>query len=1073
MPRSVIPDLMVLRLGTLTDSASEYHKVEQAFGPLLRKRRHDTREPGTPVSLRWALNPVLGFPRVPFEVWRRTRKEEPTDPILGAATFTAGSTVTLPNAVIEIRFEALPGAGGLTVEALGSTNRVLPGQRLRFTTAQGGRFRAAGIAALRLTGAGSITGIGAIVQSAWANLPDWQRIEVVGFPFSSGQLPSASYDPAQQGWEVPALDGPDAALVRLGVAALLQREPPPPGGSLSTPTWGFPDPKLFLQVLLKTVLPQVADCLATSDDLDPAALQALHRSTHSLDGLRQPGQPPPADPVQLALTTSRFISLAVQDGPVALGLGFGTIDIPQQGRISLKPDLTPSGTELGRDEYMLTAPFVTPFGKLDLAAIGHRVPSPPAFAGVQAVKTFDNRATVRDGAESVTVHLSWAAPLEQVGAAVIVDPPGTPSVLHNTPRPVSSGSFQPYLTEHRVAPDGNPPGDLRPGVTMPGELVPVVGSAVTTYAAAPLDVHGRWGPWQLTSHTTAARDAQKPGIGEVSIQLPSVLPAAGPLAPGCTLTVEVSWDWADRSAQRIEVGGSFCPVGPAPASVSGFGVSSTAVSLPTPVTIAFSLTGTPSIAPPPTGAPVDVVVLLQSATVVEITEQGVAGGPPPAGSAGSHVRRYRLKVPILSVSFAAMAEVGYAVSARAAERVRPGQLSAPTTPVATRVANPFPAPPPVLPPVTVLWTALPDASNRARTVLTWPAVPGASGYTVWEATETALSHAVGGTAQTGAIRTRAADLKARVAASVNASFGAFSRLNERPLTATSIELVLPGAADTLFAYRMSSITTQNVESARTADVVLVAVPHLETPGTPRLEARASSADERVTLTVVPGSGLPPDRIAIHRCRRDSLSDQIGTMGPPIVSVATAGLPSVTVPSLSGPAETGWQFEDVVAAGWTPYFYRCVSFGRHLPDDGIHAGMSAPSGLVMVVVPPAVPPLLATATKTSGAAGALFTFTTDLPFNASPAGEGTITIAAIAAATRTVLATLSSTAIVVTTPPPVSGATPPNVVASRTATVDRESTVSVLIPAALVPANAVSFVVTATDPLGRSKSLEVV
>jgi hypothetical protein len=229
----------------------------------------------------------------------------------------------------------------------------------------------------------------------------------------------------------------------------------------------------------------------------------------------------------------------------------------------------------------------------------------------------------------------------------------------------------------------------------------------------------------------------------------------------------------------------------------------------------------------------------------------------------------------------------------------------------------------------------------------------------------------------------------------------------------------------------------------------------------------------VTLTVVPGTLLLPDRIAIHRCRRDSLSDQIGTMGPPIVSVATVGLPLVTVPSLSGRTETGWQFEDVVAAGWTPYFYRCVTFGRHLPDDGIHAGMSAPSVVAMVVVPPAVPPLLVTATKTSGAAGTLFTFTTDLPFTASPAGEGTITIAAIAAATRSVLATLSSTAIPVAAPPPIGGATPPKIIASRTATADGESTVSVLVPAALVPASAVSFVVTVIDPLGRSKSLEVV
>jgi hypothetical protein len=660
---------------------------------------------------------------------------------------------------------------------------------------------------------------------------------------------------------------------------------------------------------------------------------------------------------------------------------------------------------------------------------------------------------------------------------LLVDGPTAAPAVFNTPRPAAAGGYQPYLTEHRIADDGNPPSDLRPAVTMPDEVIPTSGTASTAYAVAPLDAHGRWGPWALTSHTIGARPVQQPGLGDVSLALPTALPVSGPVATGCTLTVEVSWDWADRSPDRIEVSGGFVPVGPPPASVSGFAVSSTDAPLPVPVTIGFS-GGLPMIEPAPTGSAAAVVALLQGASVAEVTDAGAPPGAPPPASVGSQVRRYRLKVPNLTVSFATRDEHGYVVSARAAEQIRPSALSAATGPRATTVANPFPAAPPTLPAVTVLWTAQPDASGRARTVLSWPAVPGASGYIVWEATEAALSFAVGGTPVRGSLRTRATDLMARVAANQVASLGAFSRLNERPLTTTSIELVLPGSADTLYAYRLSSITAQNMESAKTNDIVLVGVPHRDVPGTPRLEARASGADEQVTLTVVPGAGRSPSgdspaALRIYRVRRELLADQVGTMGPPRVAASTAGLPLVTVPSRSGPAEQGWQFVDDVRASWTPYYYRCVTVGRDAHDDGIWSADSAPSATVRVLVHPQLKPLLTAVTRGSGSAGTLVSFRTDLPFASNPAGDGTITIAATSGSTRKVVATVSSTGIAVGTALTAAGPAVTEVQATRAEAVDGVSDVTVLIPSSLLQSPTASIVVTVTDPLGRSTSTEVV
>lgn len=367
MPRIVNPDYLVLQLASLDDAfaAGRVKQVEAKLGPLLRRRKFDTREPGVPVSLRWALSPDLGFPRAPFEVWRRVRKEQPTAAVLGTgAAPQAPNRVTLSTEVIEIRFDARPVPGrSLTVEALALNGDTLPGQRLTFTSDQPGRFRGAGIARLQLSGAGRILNVAGLSQTDWANLPDWVRIEVVGFPFEPGTLPASSYDTsAAQGWEAASSQAPEAARIRLTMAQLLQLDPPPVGaGGLVPPPWPFPDPGTFLDVLGKGPGADIADCLVASDDTDPLRLQGMHAITRPMPGMRQSGQPAGSDPAHLTLTTTRYIALATQDSPVAVGLGFGTVDIPQAGPpLTPLKDVLPPGTLLGREEYMVTAPVVLP-----------------------------------------------------------------------------------------------------------------------------------------------------------------------------------------------------------------------------------------------------------------------------------------------------------------------------------------------------------------------------------------------------------------------------------------------------------------------------------------------------------------------------------------------------------------------------------------------------------------------------------------------------------------------------------------------------------------------------------------
>ena len=280
------------------------------------------------MSLRWALNPAIGFPRAPFRVWRRRRKEDPTTPVAGSAPRSAPTTFSLSSQVLEVRFRAEPQPGRiLTVEALASNGHVLPGQRLAFTGNGDGRFRAAGISALRLTGFGQVSQIGGLPQTAYANLADWTLIDVVGFPFAKSEIVPPDYDPTPQGRAAPSLDGVDAALARLRAGELIQRDPPAPGGGLATPAWPFPDPATFLDVLRKTALADVHDCLVNSVDDDPTRLQILHKPVRTLAGMHQPGVSTPSTTADLSMKTTHFIGLAVTDNPVALGLGFGTFDV--------------------------------------------------------------------------------------------------------------------------------------------------------------------------------------------------------------------------------------------------------------------------------------------------------------------------------------------------------------------------------------------------------------------------------------------------------------------------------------------------------------------------------------------------------------------------------------------------------------------------------------------------------------------------------------------------------------------------------------------------------------------------
>ena len=102
------------------------------------------------------------------------------------------------------------------------------------------------------------------------------------------------------------------------------------------------------------------------------------------------------------------------------------------------------------------------------------------------------------------------------------------------------------------------------------------------------------------------------------------------MVPDAALQVEVSWDWADRSPDRIEVSGRFVPLGPPPVTVTGFQVESTGPVGGFVVTIGFDSAGAPQVRCPRLAAR-DAVTVAQAADVVEVADPNSppGSGPPP------------------------------------------------------------------------------------------------------------------------------------------------------------------------------------------------------------------------------------------------------------------------------------------------------------------------------------------------------------------------------------------------------------------------------------------------------------
>jgi hypothetical protein len=585
----------------------------------------------------------------------------------------------------------------------------------------------------------------------------------------------------------------------------------------------------------------------------------------------------------------------------------------------------------------------------------------------------------------------------------------------NAPRPSSAGGYDPFIPLRPRSVDGDPVADARTAFVDPVAPRPLSASATSRYAVAGLDVFGRWSSWASAPHTVSAPAVTAPGLHSVAF-VSEVAPTDRAAVP-YVVEIELSWDWTDRTPDRVELVGVFHAPDAAPppaAAIAGVQLSPGGAA-GVPLVLKFN------------GATLEAsVASTHSATVVmldDAPEPPDPTAPPPPPEHVPVVKRYRVRLTGATGNFLASGKLAYSMYAHGAEAVRAGELSAWVAPRRALVNDPMPPAQPVLS-ADLRWTALPDATGRARGRLAWSAIAHADGYVVWEATEASLRRAIDPVApdpdpaatprqRADALIAGMAAVDAGARARVNATF---RRLNTSTLDATSLEVELPGEADTLFAYRVSAVNSSQVESTRSDGAIFFAVPRRRRPGQPVLIARASASPAGVRLIALPGPGAPPAGYRVHRARDPVLAGDPGTMGPPVIAPGAPWTPvTVTAIDPSAPSDDGLAIVDAVVESWYPYYYRAIALGESDPANGVYAAASEPSAVQRAQRPPSAPPFLEAAGFPGNATNRVLSFRADLPVRPTALGQARIELYRVelsgARATRTLLAAFDVAGVV--------------------------------------------------------------
>ncbi len=1040
---------------------------------LLDVARTEAARLGAVLELRWMIHREMGFPSGPFIVWRRLRQARTPVPLaidVGSLDFFFGTRLVDWHDTVSTVEIDVNGAAGLVMAFAGTP---LLSQVVAFTSAPGGpatlQLSASAMDGLIVSAGINVLQVRGIPADDLSAAAGWEKFELVGLPVSKPEWSGIGTHADNQGM-VAALTSPENAARQR-----LERGAPPIGwgplldAGVPAPLWSAPDFTDLIKDLNTDLLQFLRPVVAS-----------FPPNEHYAQQLNVPLPPPENSSGQsmpVAGGTSKISPLGLTligagtDPYFSLGLGFGTAyPVTTQSFAAVN---IPNAAQY---DYMITARWDKGFdgnsAPVEYAAL---VPTPqqaippPAPANMMTRFMGHLRPRQTDFDWLCSVRVGWDRPpaiplfrprtyaFARAGVA-----PAEPAEAVMAKR--RSGGFLPIAINETITPPD--PENWRIHAVHRELPIPSnPGNRTMKYAAAHQDIYGQWSSWSAINRTVSQPAVDQVRI--VSAQMHASVPASGTVCPG-TLVIEFLWDWRIRRPQTIRFAGRLY-------AAAFHGDPPPIVTVPSG--LQRSLGGA------------DPVVEITFAGDVPSSAAGTLQGINQAGDTavsfgpaqGSETRRYRITIPGFSLNYAATGHIGLALWAQGQERISPQRTGTwSTEPSVISVSDPRP---PFVPPDIVTLASLPDASGECHARLAWSAAPGATGYFVYESTETKilLANNLSEPAQDLTLSQRLTRIKNAFKA--NPSRREFTRRNAKLVTGTSMDVTLPRGSTAIHVFLVLGVSAGQVEanwpSGPNADDMLqaFAAPRVLAPAAPIIEAQSfldqsvSPNVYRARIRIGTRKGPRVRRLDLHRVRVDDAAKQLETMGPPVqtLNVASAGWTVQQETDALGSHITVAQGFDTPLGSWKRVWYRATAWSDKDDLRGNLAGKSPASSVSWVVVPPVDPPVISALQvewpSGGGPGDVLIKWSSPAPVKKTPLGPHTISIRAAVVGAPAGTPPLISVdgpleSLGVTQPGTGSGAwraggAPPSPTQYRA--IIRRADVN----------DAVQFSVRITDPLGRS------
>lgn len=960
------------------------------------------------VQLRWLLDPKLGYPTEPFRVWRRpSRPMESERPIAFTVygSFPGIKVYVWQNPVVFLRAQIRVDAASVSVIAYAGApfGSAVAGWENLNTGFHTVTFSGSSIACIVVVGDAHVDGLAGLTGQDDIEGEEWEPLERVGLPVNRDEWSGIFDLDVEQGFESELTEPFKAAELRFlrgapfyGWEDLIEAETP-------APAWALADPRLILKAL--------------EADLERALRKMI--TTHPPQNHHQFawGQPMAinagAQTAETRYAPIRMLMLGAASDPLfSLVAGFGTAFDSVDGW-----------------DYMVTARYShgldgasEPVEYAAVVQAPKQATIPPRPANLGATFEGLTPPEIRDQLYRGVVRLAWdklpdITPFRiasYAAARLAIDPPSDIVSLMGgrkfdplVPQPISAttslaneqetGTLRSLDEGYRIEP-----------ASIPNRLL---------YAVAHQDLFGLWSPWSSTEHTLQEPPVQSARILSARFDVESAASAVCP----ANLIVDLTWDWAVRSPERLVLVGKLY-------AASKPGQPPDSPEIPTGLQKAFPgpAAGTPLVvnfAGNDSGS-------VTGAMLEYISDDGKERLAVPVVVAGP--RRYRLTIPGFSLDFTSAGHVGMALWARGQEHIAP-QRTGPWSnePTVSSASDPRP------PVITLIreeveLASLPDGRGEHRARLDWPRIAGAVGYYIYETTESKLrtdpdlaAEIVKQRSEGGGEGTNTSEalpgetladrlLTLRNALHERPVRRPFIRVNATPITGLDAEVVIPRGSKDIHMYIVLGVSAGQVESSwpdlndphREKRFRAFVAPQIAAPSPPVLEVTLDKVAEygyRACLAIETRPGAVVERLEIFRTRVEDAALQVDTMGPPIATITGSDAEwRVTPVTGTGPGDAqplgiirGYDQPD---GSWKRVFYRAVAWSGNDPSRALYGGRSQPSAAMAIVVPPAAPPELApiVADRPEGAlSGVRFATTSPAPVDTTPLGPHRIKVEVVA------------------------------------------------------------------------------